>query len=402
MKLSGWLILSSIILLSACSGGGSDSNTNAITFSSSSIFNNTVRAVALAENSDDIYVVGDFTSYNGTASNRIIRINSDGSIDTGFDVGSGFSHISVRSIVAANDGSGDVYVGGSFTTYNGIPSRHIIRLNSDGSIDAGFDVGTGFDSDVYTITTANDGSGDIYVGGTFLSYRGNSREAIVRINSDGSNDASFDVGSGFNSTVRSIVVARDGSGDIYVGGNFTLYRDNSSAKIVRINSDSTFDTSFSVGTGFDKEVYSITTANDGSGDIYVGGNFTLYRGNSRVGIARINSDGSNDASFDVGAGFNAVVRSIVAASDGSGDIYVGGGFSKYNGEAHLSIACLESTGLVCVNFDSGTGFTRQTIVYVIVLIKDGSGEIYAGGDVRQYNGTDIGRLVRLGSSGQLK
>jgi len=60
-------------------------------------------------------------------------------------------------------------------------------------------------------------------------------------------------------------------------------------------------------------------------------------------------------------------------------IYVGGWrFSKYNGEAHLSIACLESTGLVCVNFDSGTGFTRQTIVYVIVLIKDGSGEIYAG------------------------
>ena len=87
------------------------------------------------------------------------------------------------------DGSGDVYVGGIFTAYNGSISRRIVRINSDGSLDAGFAVGNGFDSSVDAM--ALDGSGDIYAGGAFTDYDGTSVTRIVRLNPDGSVDPGF-------------------------------------------------------------------------------------------------------------------------------------------------------------------------------------------------------------------
>ncbi|MBV1916246.1 MAG: hypothetical protein KUG72_12730, partial [Pseudomonadales bacterium] len=377
------------------SGGGGTSTL----FSSASIFNGQVFAVTLAEDSNDIYVGGEFTAYNGTNVNRIIRLNSDGSIDTDFDIGTGFNG-RVHSIATAKDGSGDIYVGGKLTTYNGTNINHIIRLNSAGSIDTGFDVGTGFNGFVASIAVATDGSGDIYVGGSFTAYRGIAREFITRINSDGSNDASFDDGSGFNGFVNSIAVATDSSGDIYVGGLFTTYRGNAREYITRINSDGSNDASFDDGSGFNGFVNSIAVATDGSGDIYVGGGFSIYRGNAREYITRINSDGSNDASFDDGTGFNTSVSSIAVATDGSGDIFAGGGFITYRSIARNRLVRIKDDGADDTNFGIGTGFNSP--VNSIAVATDGSGVIFVGGLFTSYDGTDVGYFARLDSLGQLR
>ena len=68
------------------------------------------------------------------------------------------------TVATATDGSGDVYAGGGFSTYLETESNRIIRLNPDGTIDAGFDVGTGFNGIVWSINPTSDGSGDVYVG----------------------------------------------------------------------------------------------------------------------------------------------------------------------------------------------------------------------------------------------
>ena len=187
-------------------------------------FDNSVLSISPAtDGSDDVYVGGAFTSYNGSASNRIIRLNSDGSVDTAFNVGNGFNGV-VFSLSPATDGSGDVYVGGAFTSYNGSTSIFFIRLNSDGSVDTAFNVGTGFDGFVQSISPATDGSGDVYVGGAFTSYNGSASNGIIRLNSDGTVDTAFNVGTGFNSGVQSLSTATDGSGDVYVGGLYQLQR----------------------------------------------------------------------------------------------------------------------------------------------------------------------------------
>ncbi|RME69965.1 MAG: hypothetical protein D6776_12320 [Planctomycetota bacterium] len=261
----------------------------------------------------------------------LVRLNADGSIDAAFDVGSGMPGGGASAIAVADDGSGDVYVGGGFTLYNGAPVLRIVRLNADGSVDTSFaPPNGGFDKSVSVIVGVGDGSGRVYVGGSFTSYNGVTVMGLVRLRSDGSIDSAFDVGSGFDKAVKAIAVAGDGSGDIYVAGDFTTCNGTSVNRIVRLDADGSIDTGFSVGGGFDDFVFAIAPATDGSGDVYVGGRFGSYDGASAKGIARLNADGSLDTGFAaVGFDDDDQVDAILPVGDGSGDVYVAGRFAAY-------------------------------------------------------------------------
>ncbi|MFN3484073.1 MAG: hypothetical protein ACK44W_01100 [Planctomycetota bacterium] len=198
----------------------------------------------------------------------------------------------VQSLATALDGSGDVYVGGMFNTYDAISSTRIARLNADAILDPSFGVGNGFNNLVTAIAPVADGSGDIYVGGFFSIYNGTNVNGLVRLNPDGSVDTGFVVGTGFDGGVESIALAADGSGDLYVGGAFTSYNGTPSNRIIRLNSDGTVDTAFAIGSGFDNVVRAIVPAADGSGDVFVGGEFTLYKGVKADFIARLRADGT--------------------------------------------------------------------------------------------------------------
>jgi len=100
---------------------------------------------------------------------------------------------------------------------------------------------------------------------------------------------------------------------------------------VRLTANGTFDPSFVTGTGFDNTVFSIALPGDGSEDLYVGGSFTRYNGTPANDAVRLNANGTVDPAFITGAGFNNTVLSIVPVGDGSGDIYVGGEFTQYQG-----------------------------------------------------------------------
>ena len=369
-------------------------------------FDSSVWAVAVADDgTGDVYLGGSFVSYNSTASNRIIRLNADGSVDPGFSIGTGFDD-QVRVIALATDGSGDIYVGGSFSSYDAAASKGIIRLNSDGSVDAGFDVGGGTGS-VYSISPATDGSGDVYIGGQFSTYDGTASSCIARINSDGTLDAAFDVGTGFNFGTRvfSIVPTTDGTDDVYVGGSFTFYNGSGRNSLVRLNSDGTLDPAFNVGTGFDAWVLSMALAPDGSGDLYAGGFFDTYKGTASEEIIRLNSDGSVDAGFDVGSGFALGVSYVAAAEDGSEDVYVGGDFVLYQGLSEEHLIRLNSDGSKDSGFNIGAGFTVRGTgggwVAALAPLTDGSGDLYVGGGFQDYDGTAINRIIKLNSDGSM-
>ena len=65
----------------------------------------------------------------------------------------------VSGIVLANDGSGDFYVGGDFTTYNGTASKGLIRLHPDGAVANTFDL----DGSVASLALATTGGGELSV-----------------------------------------------------------------------------------------------------------------------------------------------------------------------------------------------------------------------------------------------
>lgn len=368
-------------------------------------FNSRVSSIAPAlDGSDDVYVGGDFTIYKNIAVNLIARLNNDGSLDTGFATGTGFNNSiplpsvccdRVKTVVPADDGSGDVYVGGTFTSYNGTPVGRIARLNLDGSLDAGFASGTGFDyvpgtgffGGVKIIALAKDGSGDVYVGGVFTSYDGtNVGSGMIRLNSDGSLDTGFSTASGWGEDKNRIAPANDGSGDVYVAGN-------TGPGIARLNSDGSIDTGFDTGpSGFDAEVRAIAVATDGSGDVYVAGYFTDYNGTITNGLARLNNDGSLDAGFVTDAGFVGWGDFITPAIDGSGDIYVDRNLAG-------KIFRINDDGSIDPGFDHGNGANAS--IASVAPATDGSFDIYVGGDFTDFNLLTAARVVRLTSNGAL-
>ena len=293
---------------------------------------NAVRTVAIAADvTDKVYVGGDF-------SGGILRLDPDGTLDPDFLVGSGFNG-RVTSIVPLADGK--VYVGGFFTTYQGVNVSGLVRLNSDGSWDDDDfkTVGAGV-SNVESIALATDGTFDLYSGGRSSPWVERwINNGIAAVN--------------FNSAVLpalSLATVPLPDNEIYVGGDFTGH-------IVRLNSNTgNTDGGFVVGTGFDADVLSLELTV--AGPTYAGGSFKTYQGVSANGIVRLNVNGFRDTNFNVGSGFTdpndpsalSKVASLAQATDGTLDVYVGGGFSEYDGNASNGIARLKVDGSLNTGF----------------------------------------------------
>lgn len=363
-----------------------------------------VSELLLSADGSGLYVGGEFTTFNGTVAQRLVRLTSNGALDTSFAIGSGFD-AEVNALAFAPDSSGDLIVGGRFTSYQGTPVNRIVRLRTDGTLVSLESVSrSGFNWGVDTILPVGDGSGDIYCSGSFSSYSGTRHSGITRLTSEGIINPTFDPGDGFSPSGQiKLVSVSDGSGDIYAAGWFSEYRGSPQGHIVRLRPDGTVSPQFNSGSGFNNHVTALALANDVSGDIYVGGWFNDYNGTTTNRIARINADGTLDSAFAIGTGFTAseFVDAIAPAVDGTGDVYVGGSFTTYNGVPGITrIVRLNSDGSIDGGFASGTGFNNT--VEVIVPALDGSGDVYIGGAFTSYSGTlNVNRLVRLNSDGTI-
>lgn len=280
----------------------------------------------MAQQSDSkIVVVGIFSRYQTGTSGGITRINLDGSIDSTFNSGGlGFGTNFTYSVLIQPDGK--ILACGEFTTYNSVAANRIVRINPDGSRDTSFNIGTGFNTTVRCIAIQPDGK--ILAGGTFTTYNGVTANRIIRLNSDGSIDSSFNTGTGFsNNQVNDIKIQSDGK--IYVAGNFSGYNGVSTAatnSFLRLNSNGSLDSTFNKTLSFGSQIYTICIQSDGK--VIVGGNYCPGGPSLPCGIIRFNADGSLDNIF-VKPGFYSSpdIRSILQQPDGK--LLIFGDFSKY-------------------------------------------------------------------------
>ena len=206
---------------------------------------------------DSIICFGSFINYDETTSARLCKLNSDGTINTAFT--SNINVVNFDSDVFAVEilSSGKMYVGGSFT-------NRIILLNADGSQDTSPDWGSGFNDRVASIKVQSDNK--IMIGGWFDEYNGSPcNSGIVRLNTDATIDTSFaNEGTGLNNPegiVQVIHIQPDGK--YLVGGWFTQYNGESQGRIIRFNSNGTKDTSFNIGSGFNQRVQDIKMLSNG-------------------------------------------------------------------------------------------------------------------------------------------
>jgi hypothetical protein len=174
-----------------------------------------------------------------------MRLNSDGTNDTGFTIGTGLQSTGATvGYVVKELSSGKIAVGGQFSTYSGITAGGIVLLNSDGSVYSGFTSGTGFflnafnpPGSVYNIIEQSNGK--LIITGVFSSYNGTSCNSIIRLNTDGSVDTTFSDGLEVSGSAgRGFGLALRSDGQFYIGGYFDTFNNvNVPNNIVLINTD---------------------------------------------------------------------------------------------------------------------------------------------------------------------
>jgi uncharacterized delta-60 repeat protein len=222
-----------------------------------------------------VLIGGTFTHFNGIAVNRFARLNSDGSFDTNFNAGLGLGAGDVvRALAIQLDGR--VLVGGSFTNFNNVLVGHVVRLNTDGTLDTNFVANTSDSVESIALQANN----RIVLAGQFTQANGVTRNHITRLMPNGATDPTINFGDGANGDVDAVVV-QPADGMLVIGGSFSQFNDQPHEGIARVYGGSTTG---SGGFEFTSASYQV----DESG---VFANITIRR---TGGTSGTNADGSGD------------------------------------------------------------------------------------------------------------
>ncbi len=340
-----------------------------------------------------ILVCGNFTSFNGFPKKYVARLNADGSVDTNFTANVSYW---VRYMALQTDGK--IVIGGFFQFVSTQSRNRVARLNSDGSIDPTFDPGTGCDGKIvaadptnpflFAIKIQNDGK--IIIGGNFTNYNGVARSGIARLETNGVLDATFVVGSGVNSWVRSMLIQPNNQ--IMLSGWFTSYNNRPYNRMVRLNPDGSADTNFNAYFGDLTSVYTMTLLPDKK--IVVGGHTVNSNSVFQQEVVRLSTNGVYDTTFNPGgSGANEKVESVVLQPDGK--LVLGGYFTLYNGAHVESVARLNADGTL------DNSFTASVDNWVWTVLLQSDGKILICGGFNVVNGAPRSGIARFNSSSMI-
>ena len=245
-----------------------------------------------------ILVAGTFSHFNKVARKLLVRLNQDGSVDPSFNTSNGFQGSDVSNLVLAD--AGKIYAGGKFTKF-GASTRNVglVRLNEDGTLDASFVDGTiSFGANATGLSLQPDGKPLIDAAYANSSFQATMQ--VYRLGANGGLDAGFFQATGTPVATGPLKHASLPSGQILVTGGTTVYNGASvNNALFRLNTDGTLDTGF-VGL-------TLGLSNVGgyigrfmptpSGSVYISGAFDTVNGQPRHSLARLKPDGTLDPNF---------------------------------------------------------------------------------------------------------
>ena len=341
-----------------------------------------------------------------------ITFGGTGMRSADFGTGSGFA----KAVAIQSDGK--LVTAGYFGDFTS-QAVALARFNTDGTLDATFD-GDG------KVTTSILGADDIAAGLVIqpdgkIIVAGHSLNglvyhfALVRYNSNGSLDTSFD-GDGivttafglYDSFANAVVIQADGkivaAGSSYNGTNFDF-------AIVRYLSTGSLDAGFdgdgkltTAVLGDDDAVNAVAIQTDNQ--IVAIGYASTGLAN-RFAAARYNSNGSLDTTFDTDG---KIITSIGSIDDGASDVVlqtdgkiVLAGFAHNGTTYDIALARYASNGLLDTTFDSDGLVTTPVLAgnsFAHTISLQSDGKLVVAGAVD--NGVDYDlALARYGANGSL-
>jgi uncharacterized delta-60 repeat protein len=236
-----------------------------------------------------VYVGGFFQAIDGIPRNGIARLNATGGLDQSFIAELPERQCDIREMALQADGR--LLIGGSFIEPDGNTTHGMLRLNPDGTRDSGFRLPVPANHVTEAIAVQNDGR--ILIGGTTLHPNPKqSTTRIVRLNPDGALDASFSPAVVMPREPIDLAIQQDGK--ILLWGCFTNVNGTEQSGLARLNADGSVDSSFHQTIEYrfpDRYVCFSSVAPLQDGRLMVGGYF------SRRGVLRLLADGSLDTQF---------------------------------------------------------------------------------------------------------
>lgn len=349
-----------------------------------------------------IVCVGQFSSYRGVASSCIARLNPDGSLDATFNVGTGFIQTNMGFGLGVSAvrllPTGKLLCAGGFSHFNGTPRQGLVRLEANGTLDNGFILPFNSSNVVDVEVTS---TGALFVYGSFHTGQQGDGACLARLNADGSLDPSFDIGTGLDGTYLDggIAVSRNSSGQedggLIYAGNMTIFNGQLFNKLLRLNADGSRDNAFNSPAQTIAPALTSSVYDvdyDKSTNKYYVWGGFTTFGSAAGGLVRIGLNGQRDATFT--AAFNGPVASCYTSPSNPAHVYVSGYFTAYTTGG--TATC---NGLARVNA-SGTldaSFNTGTAFLASgASVHPGPvGSIYAFGSFISYNGTTRNRICRI-------
>lgn len=359
---------------------------------------------------DRILIGGSFTSLDPnsiddadvdvTTRNCLARLNADGTVDTSFTTQ---ANATVYALAVLE--SGQILVGGAFTTLGDQTRNGLGRLSSSGAIES---FNPNVSGTVASIGLQSDGR--LVIGGVFTAVNPNTtdtdtavtRNNLARLNADGTLDAAFDPNA--NGYVNAVVIGEHQR--IYIAGGFTTLTPNGSSEAILRNRIARLTPDGGVDTGFNPNSNGVVntllagpddtillagsfTALRPEAVIWIGGDFANIGGISSPHLAKLNLDGNGDSTFLPLP--NGSVHAMVLGSNGT--VIAAGNFTAIGDTPRNYLARFERDG----SLDSG--FAPPLNGPVSALAIDASGRVLLGGDFTSVGNLGRAHLARLLSDG---
>ena len=275
-----------------------------------------------------------FRNLQGVPRGGIARLNIDGTPDGTF--GNGLEGVDQQVFAIQPLTNGQILIAGSFTRVNGSPRSCVARLNQDGTLDTGF-ANTSFGAGDFINFLTLQTDGKVLVGGSLTAANGLAKNLIARLNQDGTLDTGFDIGTADVGDVASCCLLQN-DGKIILGGYFTNINGAALDGLARLNPTGSLDVTFI--SSLVGEIAVVTGgALQADGKIVVGGYFGVGNGSTLDGRARLNSDGTPDVSFApviLNGNWGGSTSALALQADGK--ILIGGPFSGADQTGDFCIA----------------------------------------------------------------
>ena len=368
-----------------------------------------------------VIVAGAFTSFSGVAVPGVVRLKTDGTLDGSFQLdaavagtpfGQGNASVSLRA-------DGTVLVFGAGSKITGKVQKDLIRLAANGSVDPTFTAAIDLDSQGVGLAVG-EADGSVLVDTGFDSI-GDANPALYRLTRllpDGSEDGGFhavgitnpSMGYPRGSRLSAVTVQPDGK--ILVAGDFSLVGGTPHTALARLDADGSVDASFSPVFGSDSldsssPVTVSAVALRADGEIVISGTFTEVGGVALAGFALLHADGTPDTGFAPDPVLTGALGKVVAVQ-GDGKILVTQADFSTGFTLSLQLERLDADGSVDTGFASPTvsrairtGLGNHNTLGLYDVRVRGNGMTVVAGDFSAVNATARNAVAMFDAGGLL-